>query len=346
MLKIPKHIEIVSSTEAGLSSMGHVSREAIRLVLEKRYDSVVVTIVNNLDDLEALVSRRPDLVFLGMKFIPVNQAIGRNDPDKIWIADYLEEHDILYTGSDGRAHELELNKELAKQQVKSAGLKTSTFSVVKQGRVFDISETDLRYPMFVKPANRGGGQGIDTDSLVHTFDQLETKVMSLSRELQADSLVENYLPGREFSISVLKDTYDEGYSIMPIELVSEDTVLSAAIKAANTEVVSLVGDVKLQDELCTLAMDVFEALGARDYGRIDVRLDENGAPHFLEANLLPSLIDGYGSFPKACVLGMNLEYEQMIQAIVSLAFTRMTDDAEEILPVGLLPMATVTTALA
>lgn len=333
MLKISKHIEIVSSTEPGLSSMSSVSREAIRLALSKRFTSVAVTIVNNLDDLEALVHRGPDLVFLGMKFIPVNQAIGRNDPHKIWLADYLDEHDILYTGSGHHAHKLELNKERAKQKVMDAGLKTSVFSLVPQGTIVDITDTNLEYPLFVKPANRGGGQGIDTDSVVRTFEQLQTKVASLSDDLQADSLVENYLSGREFSVIILKDEFGTDYNVIPIELVSEDDILSAAVKHADTEVVSLVSNANLQLQLCTLALGAFEALGARDYGRIDVRMDEQGVPHFLEANLLPSLINNYGNFPKACALGMDLDHEQMIFSIVSLAFARSFEDAEE--PVGL-----------
>ncbi len=331
MLKIPKHIEIVSSTELGLSSMGRVSREAAQQVLSKHYASVAVTIVNNLHDLEALIRRKPDLVFLGTKFVPANASIGRHDPHKIWVAERLDEHDILYTGSGHESHILELNKELAKQRVMEAGLKTSAFSLVQQGEIPDITDTDLAYPLFVKPANRGGGQGIDTDSLVHTFDELQAKVVSLSNDLQADSLIENHLPGREFSVAVLKHEFSDEYSVMPIELVSEDAVLSAEIKAANTEVVSIVTDTELKSELCALAIDAFEVLGARDYGRIDIRMDQHGVPHFLEANLLPSLITGYGSFPKSCVLNQELEYEEMMLAIVRLAFARDLEDIEEVL---------------
>jgi len=69
-------------------------------------------------------------------------------------------------------------------------------------------------------------------------------------------------------------------------------------------------------------------LGARDYGRIDIRLDATGTPHFLEANLIPSLISGYGSFPKACVMNIGLEYEPMIMRIANLGLSRNIDDFE------------------
>jgi hypothetical protein len=62
-------------------------------------------------------------------------------------------------------------------------------------------------------------------------------------------------------------------------------------------------------------------------------MDKFGIPHFLEANLLPSLIDGYGSFPLACKLNAMLEYEAMILAIVRLAFDRSTDDFDEVIKI-------------
>jgi len=329
MLKIHKNIEIVSSTEVGLSSMSELSRETARVALARHYTSVVVTIINTPADLEALVLRKPDLVFLGMKYLPANPHLGRNDPDKIWIAEYLDKHDILYTGSGHQAHESELNKEQAKRHVANAGLKTSIFKLIERGAVPDIEDTDLTYPLFVKPANRGGGQGIDDKSLVSNFEELCAKVESISTVLAADSLVEKYLPGREFSVAILKDGFDADYHVMPLELVSDDGVLSAAVKESNSEVVTLVAEFDTHDQLRDLALGVFEALGARDYGRVDIRMDEHGVPHFLEANLLPSLIDDYGSFPKACALSLEIDHEHMLIAIAGLAFARVFSSEEE-----------------
>ena len=74
-----------------------------------------------------------------------------------------------------------------------------------------------------------------------------------------------------------------------------------------------------------LALHVFHALGARDYGRIDIRLDGAGVPHFLEANLMPSILKDYGNFPKACMLNETIGYEESILRIVDLAFERSAD---------------------
>ncbi len=316
--------------------MSLVSRNAILAVLSKHYAKVGITIVSNLLDLKILVAKNPDLVFLGMKFIPVNSSLGFSDPNKIWIADYLDEHNIAYTGSNQSAHNLELNKPLAKQRVLEAGLNTSAFCVALQNQTQNIADITPNYPVFIKPTNRGGGVGVDANSLAHNFADLQAKVQSITNNLQSDSLIEEYLPGREFSVAILKNEYDAGYCVMPIELSApvgkdESSMLSVDVKTSNTEVVSGVSDLGLKASLTELALDSFIAIGARDYGRIDLRLDALGVPHFLEANLIPSLISGYGSFPKSCLLNLGLDYEPMILSIVRLGLARTADVDEEVL---------------
>lgn len=305
--------------------MSQVSCDAIISVLSRHYTKVGVSTVNNLSDLEDLVVLGPDLVFLGMKYVPSNPALGRQDSNKVWLADYLDEHDISYTGSGHRAHQLELDKALAKQCLLYAGLKTSSFMVAKYGG--DIRGTDLAFPLFVKPTNRGGGAGIDSDSVVHTPVQLANKIQAIRATLQSDSLIEEYLPGREFSVAILKTKNSTQYTAMPLELIAEPDqygrrVLSSSVKSSNAEQAIEVTDLALQSKINSLAMAAFHVLGARDYGRIDIRLDKSGTPQFLEANLLPSLIAGYGSFPKSCHINIGLGYEPMILYITRLGLRR------------------------
>jgi D-alanine-D-alanine ligase len=345
---INKHIEIVSSTEAGLSSMSKGSREAVFSVLSRHYKKVGITIVNSLADLDVLAAKSPDLVFLGMKFIPMNSGLGWQDPDKIWLADYLDEHGIPYTGSNRQAHELELNKHLAKQRVLDNGLSTSPFYLALQNQPGATNISGLKYPLFVKPANRGGGLGIDSDSVVYNSDSLKAKIASITADHQSDSLVEEYLPGREFSVAIMQDLYSAEFSLMPLELIAPmdkrgARLLSAAVKSADTESFIEIADEILKSKVTTLAIQVFDALGARDYGRIDIRLNAANQPQFLEANLIPSLLDGYGNFPKACMLNAGVDYESMLINIVGLALKRVSSDIA--LDDGLISFSSVPVAL-
>jgi D-alanine-D-alanine ligase len=325
MKKINMKIEIVSSSIEELSSMNYESRNTISKVLSKYYTDVNVTLVDTLSDLELLVERNPDLVFLGMKFVPEEEANNEND-SKIWISDYLDKNNITYTGSTQSAHRLEFYKELAKISVHNAGLKTADFKVIRHGRA--ITKNNLMdFPLFVKPTDQGGGTGIDNKSLVYNLSELNRKTASIYSELGSDSLVETYLDGREFSVAILKNKESVSYSIMPLELIAPINsdgarFLSSIIKKADTEKFRKVIEQNIFDEITALAMDVFIAIGARDYGRIDIRFNSSGTPHFMEANLIPSLLKDYGNFPKACKLNLNLEYEEIILQIVSLALSR------------------------
>ena len=336
MIKKSKHIEIVRSATKGLSSMSQVSCGAIFDVLSKHFSEVGVTVINNVADLEVLVAGKPDLVFLGMEFIPGDPLLGLADPNKIWLSDVFDDHDIAYTGSNRAAHELGRNKPMAKQRVLDTNFNTSTFCVIEQGQLMSKDDVPMSFPLFVKPTNRGGGLGIDSKSVVHNFVQLLSKVRSIHNVLSSDALIEEYLPGREFSVAILKEEFSEEHLVMPIELVapadkSGNRLLSSQIKSANAEQALAVSDPVMMSKIITLALNVFNALGARDYGRVDIRLDATGTPHFLEANLIPSLISGYGSFPKACVLNSSLEYAPMIMQITNLGLARNIGDAETIL---------------
>lgn len=307
--------------------MSQVSRLAIRDTLARHYTTVGITIVNTVSDLEDLVARRPDLVFLGMKYVPAEGQYGQNAGGKIWLSEYLDEHDISYTGSDHVAHELELDKSLAKYRMMEQGIATAPFVVASQHTPLCRDDIELSFPVFIKPIDRGGGAGIDSASLANNFEELQAKVASISRQYHADSLVEEYLPGREFSVAIIKDYDSDEYQALPLELIAPrdkngQRFLSSKVKAADLETHQEVAEGDTRQQIVELATAAFHALGARDYGRIDIRLDATGAAHFLEANLIPSLIKDYGNFPKACKLNLRMEYEAMLLHIVDLAFAR------------------------
>ncbi len=319
-------IEIVSSNIRALSSMGTRSREAANKSLSKNFNTRITT-VNNASDLEQLIKRKPDLVFLGMKFLPVSNKNNVLDADKMWMSEVLDSYDIAHTGSSWFAHHLELNKPLAKKHIMRAGFSTAPFYVHERGSATYPEIDSNMFPVFVKPTNLGGGAGIDSQSVAYSSHEMRTKIKSLSDNFEADSLVESYLPGREFSVAVLRKECSADYSVMPIELIAPKDnagirMLSSRVKSGDQETVSIVNDGVLRDKINKLAMGSFIALGARDYGRIDIRLDEKGEPQFLEANLIPSIIEDYGSFPKSCLLNKGISYSSMLNSVVNLALHR------------------------
>ena len=69
----------------------------------------------------------------------------------------------------------------------------------------------------------------------------------------------------------------------------------------------------IHKQLCELAKKAFKALNGNLIGRIDIKMDDNNIPYFMEANLMPGLKKGY--FYRSCSINLNINYEQMILRI-------------------------------
>ena len=74
-----------------------------------------------------------------------------------------------------------------------------------------------------------------------------------------------------------------------------------------------VTDAKIFKKLAELGKEAFKALGGKSLGRIDIKMNHKGVPHFMEANLMPGLRKGY--FYRSCVLNLDMSYEDMIFSI-------------------------------
>jgi len=327
MVKINKHIEIVRSLAPGLSSMGHKSAIMMKRVLEQQYEQVGISLVSDLSDLKRLATKQPDLVFLGVKRVPVNSI--RPTGARVWTAAYLDQQGIAYTGSNATAIALDFSKPAAKRLIKASGLNTADYFAARHGEYNAGSVLPLNYPLFVKPPNTGGGKGIGADSVVRDFAAFEQKVERIHRDFGTSALVETYLPGREFSVALLETLDSDELIAMPIELITEqndqgDRILGQTIKAADTEHAITVPDGPTKQAVVNLAIKAYRALGARDYGRIDIRLDEHGTPHFLEANLIPGLAqhDFTSYFTTAAWLNQALDHQSMILHITELGLSR------------------------
>lgn len=324
MPKISKSIEIVSSTNKKLSSMGLNSRIEIKKILQQHYSDVRITDVCDAEELDGITARKPDLVFLGMKFVPEN---SHPDSNLIWLSQHLSEAGIAHTGSDKAASMLEHNKQLAKERVTEQGLATAASLLLRQGEYYNEQDITIGYPIFIKPVDGGGGSGINERSLVYDFSELQLQVEWLMNNYQTDALLESYLPGREFSVGILQDSTMATCTALPLEIVAPPNqagsyFLSSRIKQADTEQTLEIYDAGLKSRLSTFALRIFEVLGGQDYGRIDIRMDSIGTPHFMEANLLPSLLNNYGNLPKASLLNIGLTHEQLILRIASLGMAR------------------------
>jgi D-alanine-D-alanine ligase len=174
MVKIDRHIEVVTTETAGMKETGFGSLETCRRVrdaLKSRYTRVHFNEVQSERDLERIVDRAPDLVVLCVKYV-VDEKQGA----KIWLSDYFSQCDVPYTGSDRATLEFDSDKSKAKNALLENGVATAKYFLAHPGMFKNEGHLSLPLPLFVKPLDAANGNGVDENSLVHDFASYEAKV--------------------------------------------------------------------------------------------------------------------------------------------------------------------------
>ncbi len=203
----------------------------------------------------------------------------------------LEAYGIPYTFSDPLTLALCLHKGMTKRVVRDAGVPTAAFAVVAS--MAEVAAVDLPFPLFVKPVAEGTGKGVSAASRVVDRGGLEQACGSVIARFRQPALVEAYLPGREFTVGLVGTGRDaEVVGVMEI-------LFGAAAEAwgysyENKEHYEGRVSYRLADDAEALAagevaLAAWRALHCRDGGRLDIRSDSHGRPHFIEANPLAGL---------------------------------------------------------
>ena len=318
-IKINKTIEIVVVPNFGMvnshqDNVGIIleNKDVLR-ILSKQYKNVLITEINSEEDLDQLVKRKPDLVFSGVKYFLFNNQ-------KIWLNDYLELFKIPYIASSKAALDNESDKNRAKKIMQKNNIRTADFFITNPGEYLKESSIPIKFPLFIKPITGGDSRGINKNSLVFNFEDFTAKVLDIKLKQNSPSLVETYLAGKEYSVGIFEDSTDGSLRAMPIEIIVKKNIdghciLDFDVKKNDEEEVIVVTDTKIFDKLSQLAKNSFKALGGKSLGRIDIKMDHLGIPHFIEANLMPGLRKGY--FYRSCVLNLNMSYDEMILSIAN-----------------------------
>jgi D-alanine-D-alanine ligase len=236
----------------------------------------------------------------------------------------LDAFDIPYTFSDPMVLALTLHKGMTKHVVRDLGIPTPAFRVVTQES--DLDDVDLPYPLFAKPVAEGTGKGITAASKLETARDLRCRVPDLLARFRQPVLVETFLPGREFTVGILGSGLDaEAIGAMEVCLKpeAEREVYSYVNKERWEELVEyrLVDDPEARAAQTT-ALAAWRGLGCRDGGRVDLRADAQGSPHFLEVNPLAGLHPEHSDLPILCTL-LGISYRELMERIMASALQRI-----------------------
>jgi len=257
--------------------------------------------------------RRWDLVF--------NIAEGLyGDGRESVVPAILDQYKIPYVFSGPVIMGISLNKHLTRLIVASAGVPVSPGMMVSD--LSDLDKCNLAFPVFIKPVSEGTGKGITEKNLVNSMDDLRQMVGYLLERFNQPALIEEYLPGREFTVGVI-GTGDDAVAIGGMEIECRDNLPYSVEVKENYQTYCkyfpLTGE--LEGECKKVALDVWKALGGADAGRVDVKADRNGRICFMEVNPLAGLHPVHSDLPILSNL-TGINYQTLIEMIMNSAIKR------------------------
>lgn len=319
------HIEIITTPNEALKESGFGTLKACNNVLEaiqRMGHSVRLIVCKKKECLDEVVKRKPDLVILAVKYIP-----AKNEDD-IWLSDYFAQCGINFTGSSREVLEFDSNKVLAKMHLTNKGIKTANYFIAIPGQYKKESDLPITFPLFLKPLDAANGNGIDDLSYVTNFTGYESKVASLYDSFNQPILVEEYLDGREFTVAVIK-IRKEKFIVSAVEAIPPTSahglrILGAQAKKDDSEKLMEIVDDEVRSRVTKLAIDAFNTLGVRDFGRIDIKTNNHGECFFMEANLVPGMTYGSSYFPEACYIANEFVYDKVINLLISGGLARVS----------------------
>jgi D-alanine-D-alanine ligase len=233
----------------------------------------------------------------------------------------LDQYKIPYVFSGPVIMGLSLNKHIAKLIVAASGVPVSPGCLITELK--DLENCNLKYPLFVKPVSEGTGKGITEKSLVSNREELSSMAGWILLEFHQPALVEEYLPGREFTVGIVGYA-DEAVVVGGMEVMTINNLpYSVDVKENYQNYCSYKPlDADIADECNSVALRAWKALDAVDAGRIDLKADRNGKICFIEANPLAGLNPVHSDLPILARM-YGIEYQTLLEMIMKAAIKRI-----------------------
>ena len=273
---------------------------------------------------------------------PIREAIERLQPDIVFnlleefygetmydhhVVSYLELTRIPYTGCNPRGLVLARGKAIAKMLATHHRIRVPRFAVFPRGRTVRRPR-ELTFPLIVKSLVADASLGIAKASVVESDEKLAERVRFIHERIGHDAIAEQFIVGRELSVSVLGDARLTAFAPWELRqtslgahepLIATERLKHDPIYQERTGVV--IGPAtELPEALVTSLIReskrIYRMLELSGYARIDFRLDAEGRSYFLEANPNPD-IARQEEFAQSAAHG-GLPYPELLERLLHL----------------------------
>lgn len=296
------------------------------------------------DVLSALRRLGHDVAHLGVgdELLPIRHAIEEHRPHVCFnllthffdvgayhahVVSYLELLKAPYTGCNPRGLVLAGDKALAKKVLTYHRVRIPGFALFRVGQPVRTPRK-LDFPLFVKSVSEEASTGIAQASIVRDGDELRQRVEFVHDKIGTDAIVEEYIEGREMTVSVLGNErlsafpvqelffgkLPEGTEPIQTSRVKWDLAYQKKLGIESGPATDLPAPAEKQ--IARTAKRIYRALGLSGYARMDLRLSNDGRVFVIEANPNPDLCADEDFAASARQAG--LDYDRLIQRILNL----------------------------
>lgn len=247
----------------------------------------------------------------------------------------LEMLNIPYTHSGSLTQAVSLDKYLTKIVLEHYSIRTPKYQLIKT--IDDDLNPNLSFPLIVKPNREGSSIGIFSENLVFDKLKLLERIKWILQKFNQPVLIEEYIDGREFTVSVLGNNnpqvlpiVEQNFAIFPENMPHiasyeakwffEDSLPNPHDAYFCPAPISL----NLKSRIEEICLFVFQILDCKDVARIDLRVDKNDEIYVLELNTLPGLIEDPNivSYLPIAARTAGFSFEGLVNTILNEAVKR------------------------
>ncbi len=293
----------------GLSGEREISlrsgENCLRALVSRGYNAVAIDAVRD-------VARRLDEAGVQVAFLALHGRYGEDGT----IQGLLEMMGIPYTGSGVLASALGMNKIAAKKVVAGSGVPTPDYREVGRyetgAEAAARIEKELGLPVMLKPVEEGSSLGVFKCRDAHEL----SACIERGRAEFGTMFAERFVPGREITVGVLERAgRTEALPILELVPKNEFYDFEAKYTKGLTEFILPARlEATAYEEAQRVAIDAYDAIGCRGYGRVDMMVDAAAVPWFIEVNTLPGMTELSDLPAQAGAAGLS--YEDLVETIL------------------------------
>ena len=286
----------------------------------------IVYVETKADLFGAIEKKSYDIIWSALYHISEKEDIvGMSADEDSWVADIFDARGLPYIGPDALTMKRLIHKDESHRIMHADNVAIPYFFSMGRGDRLP----DLKYPAFVKPSCESRSVGISDDSVVHSPEELEKRVKYVHDTLEQPALIEEYLPGPEYTVLMLAN--GEGQELLP-GLITIDSshykkypILRSDLRGGLVKIKKPDSRIDEAVELCRRAVT---ALNCLDHVRVDMRVGADGDLKVIEVNGIPGLKPVKSWSPQIYTLyhaspeGPMEDYRNLVHRIVESGFER------------------------